>query len=136
MAHTEPSESALILEQAKKALQASDFDLFCLSIARLATIEPARWIDLLFVKGIIPDPNPYNDKFDAQLQIIIKSLNKAYQENSIDSEYLFHLLLPLLSMRVKFISIKKELEELSLWKEPAVYTVIKTAVFVEDQSIF
>ena len=125
------ASTGTIIRTIEKALKSGDAPQLGHALANLARVEPSRWMTLLYLNGIIPEPGT-NDLREA-LPVLFKGLQHALQDTSFPTDNFLKFVLPLLSLHVCFSSITERLQELTVWEEPAIRLIIRIAAFLEDQ---
>ena len=126
------TDTGAVLDTIKQSLESRDELLLGQTLADLAEIEPDRWVALLHLNNVIPDPD--SKRFLETYALLAGGLSHALRNSSFPTNSYFQIMLPCLNLAALFSSIRQRLDELSVWERPAIRLILRLAAFVEDQS--
>jgi len=121
-----------LLEDIKIALKNGDKALLSQSIVKLIKKEPEKWIVILHISEIIPNPTEI-DAFDETINLLILALLDIQKDNNFANINLVKEFLPLNQFHSIFLIIKTKLEELPVWENPIIALIQRFGAFIQDQ---
>lgn len=128
------SNTRTCLQELKIALHQKDVVNFGKLLGDLTELEPERWVRLLHLNNIIPEPATRDSEFRSKLSFLMESAQHANANSAFPNATFVKLLLPLMSLNVIFSSISTKLEELNVWDKPIVNLIIRLVAYLEDQT--
>jgi len=121
-----------LLEDIKIALEKSDKALISQSILKLIKKEPERWIALLHISDVIPNPTEIN-AFDETIRLLVLALLDIQHNDDFTNIHLIKELLPLSQFHTVFSTIRNKLENLPVWEKPIIALIQRFGAFIQDQ---
>lgn len=125
------NNTADLIKSINNAFKAKDTQKLGELLVSLSQIEPLRWMTLLYLNGIIPEPK--SQDFYKKLATLFRALSVSVQEVDFDTEKFSDLLIPVLSIGKCFKSIREKLDAIEVWEKVGARVIYRTAAFLEDQ---
>lgn len=116
-----------------EALSSSSFEQFGYYLECLICLEPNKWKQLLYLKKLIPDPGSLN--FNKAIGVVMGGIGYSLEQGSEHSMDQYDLLSSLVIIHLCLKSIREKLDELNVWSEPVIETIVRLASFIEDQMV-
>ena len=115
----------------KRSFESRNTKEFGQLLATLSRTEPNRWITLLHLENVIPEPK--SKAFLSELQFLLEALQVSLTVEDYEPYNFRELILPLFTLHLRFASIRDRLEELQIWDEVGARVIYRVAAFLEDQ---
>jgi len=126
-----PATTGNIIDAIKQAIKHDDSLTVSRLLPELINIEPSKWLTLLYIGNIIPEPGSKN--FRKVVGTLLDAFGNAIKTSSIPTTEFLEIVVSLFSLDASFISIRERLEALNLWEKPGIQVIFRYAAFLEDQ---
>lgn len=105
------------------------------NLVLLVESEPDRWLSLLYLNNVLPEPD--NNKFKETILSLINGFAKALKKDNISLSSVDSFgktLHALLSLHICFSSITQKLDKLDVWEKPGTRVLFRVSAFLEEQT--